>query len=258
VAPLPVSALFAGLLTKVGVYALFRVVPMLGEAPVPLTAILLPIAVATMVIGVIGALGRATVREILSFHIVSQVGYMVLGLALGTRAALAAGVFYLVHHIVVKTALFLAGGVVERSGGGSLGAVAGLAHARPWLGVAFLLPALALAGLPPLSGFWGKLFLVLAGFQASAWIATAAAIAVSLLTLASMLKIWNAAFWGEATPGAAAPTARPMLAAALVLAALSLAIGLCAPPLLAHCERIAEQLGTGTAYRSAVLGGTTP
>jgi len=258
VAPLPVSALFAGLLTKVGVYALFRVVPLLAEGAVPLNTILLPIAVATMVIGVIGALGRDTVREILSFHIVSQVGYMVLGLAIGTRAGLAAGVFYLVHHIVVKTALFLAGGVVERCGGGRLGAVAGLAHARPWLGVAFLLPALALAGMPPLSGFWGKLFLVLAGFEASAWIATAAAVAVSLLTLASMLKIWNAAFWGASTPGAAAPIARPMLAAALALAALSLAIGLLAPLLLGHCERIAEQLATGTAYRAAVLGSGAP
>ncbi len=258
VAPLPVSALFAGLLTKVGVYALFRFVPLLSDGPTPLPAILLPIAVATMAIGVVGALGRDTIREILSFHVVSQVGYMVLGLAIGTRLGLAAGIFYIIHHIVVKTALFLAGGVVERCGGGRLGDVAGLAHSRPWLGVAFLLPALALAGMPPLSGFWGKLFLVLAGFEAGAWTATAVAIAVSLLTLASMLKIWNAVFWGTAPEGPPPRSARPMLIAALALAAISVAIGLLAPLLFAHAERIADQLGGGAAYRAAVLGEPAP
>jgi multicomponent Na+:H+ antiporter subunit D len=117
-ASIPVSAFFAGLLTKVGVYALFRAVPLLtGSEPTGFHAVLLFVAAATMLIGVVGALGRGSIRQILSFHIISQVGYMVFGLALYTPLAVAAGIFYVVHHIIVKTALFLAGGIAERMGG---------------------------------------------------------------------------------------------------------------------------------------------
>jgi multicomponent Na+:H+ antiporter subunit D len=122
-APIAISGLFAGLLTKVGVYTLFRMVPLVsGSEPAPFHAFLAAIAAATMLVGVLGALGRDGIREILSFHIVSQVGYMVFGLAIYTPVAVAAGMFYIVHHIVVKTALFFAGGIAERVGGsGTLG-----------------------------------------------------------------------------------------------------------------------------------------
>jgi multicomponent Na+:H+ antiporter subunit D len=221
-ASLPVSAFFAGILTKVGVYTLFRAVPLLtGSEPGIFHAVLVFIAAATMLIGVLGALGRNTIREILSFHIISQVGYMVFGLALYTPLAVAAGLFYIVHHIIVKTALFLAGGITERVGGsGRLGAVSGIARTHPWIAVGFFIPAMALAGLPPFSGFWGKLFLIVAGFDVRAFAATTIAILVSLLTLASMLKIWTATFWGE-TKGQVAPAlgrSRGMVGATLGLA----------------------------------------
>jgi multicomponent Na+:H+ antiporter subunit D len=257
-APIPVSAFFAGLLTKVGVYTLFRTVPLLtGSTPGAFHSLLLFIAAATMLIGVLGALGRSSIREILSFHIISQVGYMIFGLALYTPLALAAGIFYVVHHIIVKTALFLAGGIAERVGGsGVLGTVRGMARTHPWVAVGFFVPAMALAGLPPFSGFWGKFFLIVAGFQVQAWAATTIAIVVGLLTLASMMKIWTATFWGE-PEGQLQPElgrSRGMIAATLTLAALSVVIGLAAPPLFAYSERAAEGLLAVDPYVSAVLG----
>lgn len=256
-AGIAVSALFAGLLTKVGVYALLRVVPLVGGDGV-IQAVLLPIAAATMLLGVLGAFGRDTIRGILSFHVVSQVGYMVFGLALATPFALAAAIVYVIHHIVVKTALFLAGGVFERQAGtGALKAMAGLAHGRPWLAAAFFIAAMALAGMPPFSGFWGKLFLIMAGLEARAWVATGIAVAVGLLTLGSMLKIWAGIAWHEREGEAPAPRAdRGMVAGAMLLVALSIAIGLAASPLLAHARRVADQLATGDAYRTAILGET--
>lgn len=257
-APIPVSALFAGLLTKVGVYTLFRAVPLVaGGEPGAVQEVLLVAAAATMLVGVLGALGRGSIREILSFHIVSQVGYMVFGLALFTPLAVAAAIFYVVHHIIVKTALFFAGGIAERVGGsGTLGTVRGMARTHPWVAVSFFVPAMALAGMPPFSGFWGKFLLIVGGYEAGAWVATSIAVLVSLLTLGSMLKIWTAVFWGE-PEGQRRPRLghdRGMLGATLGLAALSVVIGLGAAPLFAVSERAAAQLLAVTPYTDAVLG----
>jgi multicomponent Na+:H+ antiporter subunit D len=252
-----VNALFAGLLTKVGIYALYRMVPLLNRASPPyLNETLLVIAALTMSVGVIGALGRSHFREILSFHIISQVGYMVFGLSLGTSLAMAAGLFYIVHHIVVKSALFIAVGIVElRSGSGKLGVAQGVLHLDPTAAAAFLLLAMALAGIPPLSGFWAKLFLIIAGFQTEAWLATGIAIFVGLLTLASMLKIWNAAYWGDPSQSVWLPVPRigRLHRASLSLAAVSLVTGLLALPLFQVFGQHARNLLTAEAYISAVM-----
>ncbi|WP_437603145.1 proton-conducting transporter transmembrane domain-containing protein [Sorangium sp. So ce590] len=252
-----VNGLFAGLLTKVGVYTLFRAVPLLGAAaPGGLRPALLMIAAVTMVIGVVGALGRSTMRGILSFHIVSQVGYMIFGLALFTPIGVAAGLFHTIHNMVAKTALIFAGGVVEGIGGpGALGHTRGLARTHPWVAAGFFVPAMSLAGLPPLSGFWGKLLLVVGGFRAGAVVATTVALVVGLLTLASMLKIWTAVFWGEPTGprSRGAGGDRGMLGATLGLGALTVILGLAAAPLFAHLERTATALLEATPYVDAVL-----
>lgn len=258
-APLPVAAFFAGLLTKVGVYALFRTMTLFtGPSPGPLHHILLVAAGVTMGAGVIGALGRDSIRSILSFHIISQVGYMVFGLALFTPRGVAAGLFYVVHHIVVKTALFLAGGTVERNAGtGKLGKVTGFAAVHPWVATGFFVPAMALAGIPPLSGFWGKLFLIMAGFERGSWIVTAVAVLVSLLTLASMLKIWFSTFWGTPTGhGILRGVSLRLSGPPLALAALSIAIGLMAPLIWREAERTAHELLDTSRYVTQVLGQT--
>lgn len=194
-----VSAVFAGLLTKVGVYALIRT---FGTAFVGEQSFILPIlwvvALLTMVIGVFGAMSQFHTRKILSFHIISQIGYMTLGIALGTAGAISATIFYVIHHIIVKSNLFFVAAAIDRIGGGEdLKHTGGLYRAAPWLAVLFLIPALSLGGIPPFSGFWAKLALMQELFDARAWVAAAVALGVGILTLFSMMKIWVEAFWKD-------------------------------------------------------------
>jgi multicomponent Na+:H+ antiporter subunit D len=257
--PAVVSALFAGLLTKVGVYALLRVFtlafPMQGGA---VQTLVLGAALLTMVTGVLGAVAQSEFRRVLSWHVISQVGYMLLGLGLLTELALAGTVFYLIHHIVVKANLFLVAGVVERRAGtGRLERLGGLYAARPALALLFLVPAMSLAGLPPLSGFWAKLLLVKAALDTQAWTSMALALVVGLLTLVSMTKLWAEAFW-KAAPDSPAPAARgerAALAPIALLAAVTVAIGLGAGPVFELSRDAARQLLDPSAYVTAVLSG---
>ena len=169
-----VSAIFAGLLTKVGVYSMIRVFTLIFTHDVGYThAILLWTAGLTMVTGVLGAAAHNEIRRILSFHIVSQIGYMILGLALYTPLALVGAVFYVVHHIIVKANLFFAAGAAERLAGSSdLKTLGGLYREQPLLAALFFVPAFSLAGFPPLSGFWAKLFVIKASVASQQyWIA---------------------------------------------------------------------------------------
>jgi multicomponent Na+:H+ antiporter subunit D len=195
--PVAVSALFSGLLTKVGVYAIVRVFTLIFVHDTPYThTLLLVLGGLTMVTGVLGAVAQTDVRRLLSFHIISQIGYLLMGLGLFAATSLAAVVYFVFHVSVAKTALFLVSGVVDRlQGTYDLKKLGGLYRARPLLAVLFLVPALSLAGLPPLSGFFAKLGLVVAGLQGGQGTIVAVALAVSLLTLFSMIKIWNEAFW---------------------------------------------------------------
>jgi len=258
--PVAVAAIFAGLLTKVGVYALIRVFTLLFTQDVGYThTLLLIIAGLTMLTGVLGAVVQTDVRKILSFHIVSQIGYMVMGLAIFTPLAILGAIFYVVHHIVVKTNLFLVGGVAHRLGGDfELKNLGGLYRARPGLAVLFLIPALSLAGLPPLSGFWAKLIILRAGVEAEAYLAVAAAVIAGLITLISMTKIWNEAFWkplpADRSLVAPTPSMAVLLAPIIVLAVVTLTIGLYAEPLVLLAERSATELLNPSGYVQAVLG----
>ncbi len=263
--PVAVSAVFAGLLTKVGVYALIRVFTLVFVQDVSFThTLILVLAGLTMVIGVFGAVAQSDFRRVLSFHIVSQIGYMIMGLGLFTPLALAASVFYIAHHIIVKTNLFLVSGVVERLGRTlELAPLGGLYRTRPGLALLFLVPALSLAGLPPLSGFFAKLSLVQAGLGQEQFLIVATALAVSVLTLYSMIKIWNEAFW-KAPPGTAnmaaetgggeGPSLLTWLIPIALLATITLILGLGAGPAFALAQQAGEQLMNPTGYVQAVLG----
>jgi multicomponent Na+:H+ antiporter subunit D len=262
--PVAVSALFAGLLTKVGVYALIRVFTLLFIGDAGFThGLIMVVAGLTMVTGVLGAVAQNEMRRVLSFHIISQVGYMVLGLGLFTPLALAGSVFYIIHHIIVKTNLFLVSGVVQRLRGTlELERLGGLYRHAPLLSALFLIPALSLAGLPPLSGFWAKLTLVSATLQTRHYVLAAVALLVGLLTLFSMTKIWGAAFWKE-PPGPVGESESLSGASRLALylpmiflASLTVALGLMAEPLFVLSLRAAEQLLNPAGYLAAVLGET--
>ncbi len=268
--PVPVAAIFAGLLTKVGVYALVRMFTLVFVQEPGLThSLLLVLAAATMITGVLGAAANMDVRRILSFHIISQVGYMVMGLGLFTPLALAGTVFYIFHHIIVKTNLFLVGGILRRHGGSfALADLGGMLRSSPGTALLFLVPALSLAGLPPLSGFMAKFLLIKAGLEAGRPLLVGASLAVGLLTLFSMTKIWNEAFWKDAPapdPGRtrAAPGSGhgPWRTFALwfpscLLAGLTLAIGIGSEWAYGLSRDAARQLLDRRGYITAVLGGS--
>ncbi|MDX2176665.1 MAG: proton-conducting transporter membrane subunit [Candidatus Sumerlaeia bacterium] len=261
-APIGILPFFAGMLTKVGVYCFYRLYTVcFGSLAAEWTQpALLALAALTMVVGVFGALGQWSMRGILSVHIVSQIGYMVFGLAMFTTAGLAAGLFTTLHNVVVKTTLFLvAGFVVVHHRGDSVKGIHGLLRSYPWLGIAFLLAAVSLAGLPPLSGFYGKYFAVLEGFRTGHWFVAGAALFTSLFTLASMVKIWTACFWGERDhEPVSAEAARPLLVVAGGLAAVSVLVAVFSAPLMEWCASCAESLLDPRAYVEAVLGAPLP
>lgn len=262
--PPAVSALFAGLLTKVGVYSLIRVFTLLFVQDIGYThGLILVVSGLTMVTGVLGAVAQGEMRRLLSFHIVSQVGYMTMGLALFTPLALAGSIVHIIHNILAKSGLFLVSGVVLRLRGTTdLARLGGLYRGAPGLAILFLLAALALAGLPPLSGFWSKLMLVQAGLETESYGIVAVALMVSLLTLFSMTKIWLKAFWSE-TPvdvGGREVAIRGVDRVSLylptaVLAALTVVIGLLAGPVVELSVAAANQLMEPAGYVQAVLGG---
>ncbi len=257
--PVAVTTLFSGLLTKVGVYATVRVFTLLfTREPGFLHPLLLWVAGLTMVTGVLGAAAQYDFRRLLSFHIISQIGYLIMGLGLFNRISLAAMLYFMVHVIVAKSALFMISGLVNSTEGTyNLKKLGGLYHARPGLAVLFLLPALSLAGLPPLSGFFSKLVLVQGGLQEGRYGIVAVSLGVSLLTLFSMTKIWVEVFWKPAPQGSRPqPEGRyswALLAPALVLAVLTVMFGLFAGQLYAVAEQAAVQLLNPHLYIEAVL-----
>ncbi|GIG41570.1 monovalent cation/H+ antiporter subunit D family protein [Cellulomonas phragmiteti] len=209
-----VTALFSGLHTKVAIYVVYRVYAVVFEGDSRYLWIGVVVFSATMLVGVLGAAGQSRMRSVLAFHMVSQIGYILLGVAIFTLAGLTAGIFYLLHHMVVKAALFLAAGAVEvRHGTDEIEALRGRVGREPVLALAFGVAAASLAGLPPFSGFVAKLTLVVAALDAGQVAAVVVALVVSLLTLLSMLKIFGTVFAPSLWPGTdEAPAPAPVVA----------------------------------------------
>ncbi|GGG53577.1 Na+/H+ antiporter subunit D [Kocuria dechangensis] len=193
----PVTAVFAGLLTKVGVYSIIRTETLLFPGD-RLDGLLMWVALLTMVVGILGALAQIDIKRMLSFTLISHIGYMVFGVAIGSETALSATVYYVAHHIVIQTSLFLVAGLIERRGGSTnVDRLAGLARIAPVLALLYFLPALNLGGIPPFSGFLGKTGLLQAGVDRGEWLAyvlVGASVLVSLLTLLAMIRVWNRVF----------------------------------------------------------------
>ena len=257
-----VTALFAGLLTKLAVYVLFRLFSLMYDHDVEFThhVVLMWIAGFTMLTGVLGAAAQFEFRRILSFHIVSQIGYMIMGLALYTPLALAGGIIFIVHNMVVKTNLLLISGVTYRLGGSyELKKLGGFYRSHPGLSILFLVSAMSLAGIPPLSGFIAKFVVIRAGVEVASWPIVVVALITGLLTLYSMVKIWAEVFWKA--PPADAPE-RPQVGGSLwpvytaigIMAALAVLIGVAIEPLFVLAEAAAEQMLDADSYIEAVLG----
>ncbi|NKY37454.1 Na+/H+ antiporter subunit D [Nocardia speluncae] len=285
-APAPVTAVFAGLLTKVGVYAIVRTQTLLFPDG-GFDNLLLITGLLTMLIGIFGAIAQNDIRRLLSFTLISHIGYMMFGVGIASKIGLAGTVYYIAHHILVQTALFLVAGLIERQAGStSLRRVGGMAAASPILAGLFLIPALNLGGIPPFSGFIGKVALLQAGAQDGsvlAWILVAGSVVTSLLTLYVMARVWSKAFWrpreqapdghlvsatlpslvedntdmlyDERTDPGRLPAMMVLPTAALV--AVGVALTVWAGPVMGIADRSATELLDRGIYIGAVLGGGT-
>lgn len=258
-APSPIAALFAAMLTKVGVYALVRVFTLIFIHDQGYThTILLAVAGLTMLLGVFGAISQMDFKAILSYHIISQIGYMIMGLGLFSKLALAGTVFYMAHHIIVKSALFLLAGVTERiTGSTDLKKYSGLIASHPGLAFVFLFTGISLAGVPPFSGFFSKFALLKAGVEQGAWVIVTVSLVVSIFTLFSMVKIFRKGFWGETTgfrndQGGLAYA--QVMAPAVLLLGLSAAMGFGASYMMDFALAASDQLLNPELYIKAVLG----
>jgi multicomponent Na+:H+ antiporter subunit D len=257
--PAAVGAVFAGLLTKVGVYALLRIFTLLFHGrPSLLPTMLLAMSAATMVIGLVAAQRERDFRRILSFNLVGHIGYTTASLALLTPAALAAAIFYVLHHIIVITNLFLVSGVLLRLRRTTdMKSLGGFYASQPLFSVIAMVPIFSLAGVPPLSGFLGKLAILDGAFAAGAYWVGGVVLVVSLLTLLSMGRTWAEAFWQPtAEPDRTTPGA-PLLIVISALSIVTLAISWLAGPLFDITLRAANQLLQRDDYIRIVLGGTS-
>jgi multicomponent Na+:H+ antiporter subunit D len=266
--PAAIGAVFAGLLTKVGVYALMRIFTLLFQgAPPALFTLLLVMSVSTMVIGLVAALSERDFRRILSFNLVAHIGYTTACLSLLTPAALAGGIFYVLHHIVVITNLFLVSGVLLRLRRTTdMSGLGGLYRNQPVFSALAMIPIFSLAGVPPLSGFLGKLAILEGIFEAGAYWVGAMVLVVGLLTLLSMGRTWVDAFWSPSATAADMTAAHmtapdmmapgtPLLIAISGLSLVTLAMTLGAGPLFELTSRAAHQLLQREEYVRAVLRG---
>lgn len=264
-----VSALFAGLLTKVGVYALLRVLVMIMAAQREALADALAIvAILTMILGVLGALSQSDIRRALGFLVVSGIGSMIAGVALSGDVALSGAIFYAVHSMIVMAALYLAAGVIgRRAGSFELKDLGGQYAASPWFAFGFLILAVSVAGLPPLSGFWPKLLIVRGALsQGQGWLA-AAVLVTALLTSLAIFRVWLFVFWRggpEGTrDGAEAWVLKPLSPASARLSGLSLgalllltvAIGLLPQMLVETAQQASRGLIDPASYIASVFGG---
>jgi len=263
--PLPsVSAIFGALLTKVGVYALIRVFMVVFPDSADIAReSLVWVAVATMLLGALGAVAESDIRRFVSFTVVSGVGVMIAGLAIGSEAAFLGTVFYIVHSIIVTAALFIAAGMIAGAGGSTrIEELAGLYKRAPYLSVAFLIVGLSLAGVPPLSGFWPKVYLVQAGLEAGLPVLVVGILVSGFLTLFAVGRAFALIFWREREgDSATTATAEPndLVKGSLgALAALTFLIGVYSAPLVDMSMRAAAALLSPEAYIEAVLGGPQP
>ena len=264
--PFAVSAIFGGLLTKVGVYALIRVFTLIFTGDVFLDNMLIVISILTLVAGGLGALVQNNMRKVFSYLIICHIGYMIAGLGMFTEVAIAGAIFYLIHDIIVKTNLFMLSGLIYRIKGTNSMRVLGDLYAQwPKLSLLLFIPLFSLVGIPPLSGFWPKINLIKAGFTNGDYYTVAAIIFASFITLVIIARMWSEVFWKkgkevklmhdhEYFKGMTIFKKAQFVVPIALLSAVSLYIGFGAEFVQQVSERIADELVNNEMYIEKVLG----
>ncbi|SDC71939.1 multisubunit sodium/proton antiporter, MrpD subunit [Algoriphagus faecimaris] len=267
--PPAISAIFGGLLTKVGVYALLRIFTLIFIPDEFLSTLLIVIAALTILSGGLGAILQVNMRKIFSYLIVCHIGFMIAGLGIYTELALVGAIFYLIHDIIVKTNLFLVSGLIFKLKGTlNIQKLGGLYKKYPKFSLLMAIPLFSLVGIPPLSGFWAKLFLIQGGYFEGEYTLIGFILLGSFLTLWVIAKLWSEVFWKDAVDLPKKINVKyywelkpfkqwAMIIPIILLAAISLYIGLAAEHIILLSEQIASELIDPTPYLEAVLGTKT-
>lgn len=275
--PIAIAGLFGGVLTKVGLYAIARTFPLIFFAGPGGGRVLIPILAAgaalTMLVGVFGALAYTGLRRVLSLMLIVGVGYALFGITVGSAGSLAGAAFYMAQSMIVMAALFLCCGLLERQTGTDEVGRMGALLQKPgmvWLGVMLFVGLLSVVGLPPTSGFYGKLVIVREGLTERFWLVGVTALLVGGLTLLAAIRVWGTTFWGPPPPESpaedtqATPENENLQRAgfsewlgAAVLVFASLVVGFGAEPVMGTAATAGQQLVDPTAYRDAVLRNPT-
>lgn len=249
------TALLSSIVTKTILLIILRIVWVVLPDRMPLLAtIMLLVAALTMLFGVFGAVIQLRIRDILSFHIVSQIGYIVLGIFIDSKLAIVATVYFIIHNVLAKTNLLLISGIAEKIyGTGNLVEIGGrILRDNRLLAILFLISALSLAGFPPLSGFWGKFYILYAAIKNHHMLLALVAIAVSILTLLSMLKIWRKGYCEEINPDRKiiqTVIPRAQLTAIMLLTAVMLGVGLFPDTIINVLNTSADELSANREIR---------
>lgn len=262
--PSAVAATFGGLLTKVGIYAMFRVFTLIFTPDDDLKNLLIVLAIFTIVTGMFGALIKDNIRRFFSSLIVCHIGFMVGGLGMYTKVAMMGAVFYLFHDILVKTNMFLIAGLIRLLRGSmNIKLLGGIYREYPKISLVIALVLFSLVGIPPLSGFWPKIYLLEAGFDTKSYVLSGAIIIGSFITLFVIARMWSEVFWKEASADeriqdtfkAMSPTKKLLLVSPVVMLCIcSVPIGLDAQFIIEVVDRITDEMINTAPYIRAVLG----
>jgi len=256
--PTAIAAIFAALLTKVGIYAIMRVFSLIFYHQPEVTHLLIGVlAAVTMVLGAIGAVAYGDIKKILTYNVIVGVGFILAGFATFTMEGMTGSLYYLIHDMIVKALIFLLGGtIIHLTGTGKLKELSGLIRLHPQLGWMFFVAALSLAGIPPLSGFLGKIFITEGTFEARYYWLGGIGLLTSLAVLYSLMKIFMNVFWGytEITEEEEKGTTKGLLLPIGILTALTIALGLGAEGIAEYVDSAVEVLMNPSMYVEAVLG----
>lgn len=259
-APASISAMLSGVLIKsVGVYAMIRTVfNVFGVSDLVLWTLMV-LGTLSMVVGVLMAIGQWDYKRLLAYHSISQIGYVIFGLGIGTPLGILGGLFHLLNHSVFKSLLFLNSGAVEsRTGTRDLKELGGLSAKMPVTSATSLIASMSIAGIPPLNGFWSKLFIIIAGIMSGHYIMSFLAVLVSIVTLASFLKVEKYVYFGRLKNGLAGVKEAPLLmcVAMALLAAACIGSGLAYQNMIGtFLNSAVDVLIKGRDYGRMILGG---
>ena len=257
-----VSALFAGLLTKVGIYALVRVMVMLFPVErEELSLVVATAAAATMIFGALGAIGQSDIRRLLGYLVISGIGVMLAGVAVGGPGGVGGALFYALHSMVVMTALYMAAGIAGRiTGGFDLHASGGIYGRAAFFSTLSLVLFLSVSGMPPFSGFWPKVMVAKAAIDIGAWWLAGAVLLTGFLTMIAVGRLWSLAYWRPAAVTSTVADPAPRTSALVPLSMLvlvSVLVGLFPDTLLSHIQSAAALLSEPSAYVNSVFPGGT-